>query len=260
MPATLNFSANISFLFQELPFLERFRAAANAGFEAVEFHFPYAWDAAALAEVMLTSGTRVVLFNLPAGDWAKGERGIACLPDRVNEFRAGVSRALDYARALDVPRLNCLAGIPPPGLARDTAMATLTDNLRHAAQVLGDAGIALLVEPLNSRDNPGFLIPTSRQMLALIDAVGAPNLKLQYDLYHAQVMEGDLAGTLATHLPRIGHIQFADNPGRHQPGTGEIRFEFLFAELRRLGYAHWVGAEYLPLGATSDSFGWRNAL
>lgn len=255
MPA-LRFAANLSFLFQESPFLERFAAARACGFDAVEFHFPYDYDAAALAEVMLHNSQQVVLFNLPAGNWATGERGIACMPDRRAEFRAGVERAIEYAQALEVPRLNCLAGIPPTGLDTTEATATLIDNLRYASPRLAAAGIELLLEPLNARDTPGFLIATTRDALRVIDAIGAPNLKLQYDIYHAQVMEGDLTHTLRQHLDRIGHIQVADNPGRHEPGSGEIRFDYLFAELRQMGYRGWIGCEYKPSGRSEESFVW----
>jgi hydroxypyruvate isomerase len=252
----LRFAANLSFLFTELEFLDRFGAAARAGFAGVEFHFPYAHDKAALAEVVLTSGVEVVLFNLPAGDWAAGERGIACLPARKAEFQDGVGRAVEYAEALGCTRLNCLAGIPAPGLSRDKALETLADNLRFAAAVTQRAGIRLLIEPLNDRDNPGFLVPTTRAACEVLAAVGDRNLQLQYDVYHAQVMEGDLARTLERELPRIGHIQIADNPGRHEPGTGEISFPFLFERLQRLGYSGWIGCEYRPSGRSEDSFAW----
>jgi hydroxypyruvate isomerase len=255
MPAMpLQFAANLSFLFAEHEFLERFGAAARAGFKGVEFHFPYAHDKAVLAEVVLTSGVEVALFNLPAGDWAAGERGIACQPARKAEFQDGVGRAVEYAEALGCTRLNCLAGIPdgPAGKAIDT----LVDNLKFAAAVAQRAGIRLLLEPLNTRDTPGFLIPTTTQAMQVIEAVGGKNLYLQYDLYHAQVMEGDLTRTLETLLPKIGHLQVADNPGRHEPGTGEINYPFLFRRLEELGYAGWIGCEYKPRGATEDSFGW----
>lgn len=250
------FAANLSFLFTERPFLERFAAARAAGFTAVEFHFPYAFDPAALAEVVLTSALDIVLFNLPAGDWAAGERGIACHPRRIAEFQDGVGRAIEYARLLGCAQLNCLAGIAPGEISHDKARETLIENLRFAAAVTARAGIELVLEPLNTRDTPGFLVPTSRSALALIKAVGSNNLRLQYDVYHAQVMEGDLARSLQEHLPLIGHIQIADNPGRHQPGTGEINFPFLFAHLDRLGYPGWVGCEYQPSGATADSLAW----
>jgi hydroxypyruvate isomerase len=256
----LRFSANLSLLFGERDFLDRFGAAARAGFAGVEFHFPYAHDKAALSEVVLTSGVEVVLFNLPAGtpeEWAAGGRGIACIPGRKAEFQDGVGRAIEYAEALGCTRLNCLAGIPDG--AQGKAVDTLIDNLKFAAAVTQRANIQLMLEPLNTRDNPGFLISTTTQAMQVIDAVASRNLFLQYDLYHAQVMEGDLARTLETLLPRIGHIQLADNPGRHEPGTGEINFPFLLRRLDELGYAGWVGCEYQPSGGkgrTEDSFNW----
>jgi hydroxypyruvate isomerase len=250
------FAANLSFLFTERPFLERFGAARDAGFAGVEFHFPYAFDRAALAEVVLTSGLDVVLFNLPAGDWAAGERGIACHPRRIAEFQDGVGLAIEYARLLGCLRLNCLAGIAPPEVSVEKARETLAENLRFAAAVTQRAGIELLVEPLNTRDTPGFFLATSEAALGLIGKVGHANLRLQYDIYHAQVMEGDLARRLQEALPRIGHIQLADNPGRNEPGTGEINFPYLLNHLDRIGYAGWVGCEYKPSGATGDSFGW----
>jgi len=250
------FSANLSFLFTERPFLERFAAARDAGFPAVEFHFPYEHDRAALAEVVLTSGLEVVLFNLPPGDWAAGDRGMACHPRRIAEFQDGVGLAIDYARLLGCTRLNCLAGIAPGDIPHDKARETLVENLRFAAAVTKRAGIELVLEPLNTRDTPGFFVSTTRAGLALIDAVGSANLRLQYDIYHAQVMEGDLARTLEEHLPRIGHIQLADNPGRHEPGSGEINFPFLLEHLDRIGYSGWVGCEYKPSGRSEDSFGW----
>lgn len=258
---SLQFSANLSFLFAENDFLDRFGAAAAAGFKGVEFHFPYDYDKAVLAEVTLTSGVEVVLFNLPGGNWAAGERGIACLPERKAEFQDGVGRAIEYAEALGCARLNCLSGslagaVPPAPTFHDKAMATLIDNLRFAAAATQRAGIGLLLEPLNNRDNPGFLVPTTAQAMQVIAAVGSRNLQLQYDVYHAQVMEGDLARTLEKYLPRIGHLQIADNPGRHEPGTGEINFPFIFEWLRQLGYAGWIGCEYLPTGETRDSLGW----
>jgi len=251
---SLQFSANLSFLFTEHDFLDRFGAAARAGFKGVEFHFPYDFDKAVLAEVVLTSGVEVVAFNLPAGNWAAGERGIACLPERKAEFQEGVGRAIDYAEALGCTRLNCLAGIAADDGGQ--AMETLVDNLRFAAAATQRAGIRLMLEPLNNRDNPGFFVSTTARALQVLDAVDSRNLQVQYDVYHAQVMEGDLTRTLETHLARIGHIQIADNPGRHEPGTGEIRFPFLFERLEQLGYSGWIGCEYKPGGVTENSFGW----
>lgn len=254
------FSANLSYLFTEFEFPERFAAARAAGFAGVEFHFPYAFDAALLAEAVMTSEQEVVLFNLPAGNWAAGERGIACHPDRMAEFQDGVGIAIDYARALGSPRLNCLAGLAPPGVAREKALETLAENLRFAAKVLARGGIRLMLEPINSRDMPGFLINSTAQALAAMDAAACGNLFLQYDIYHAQVMEGDLARTIEANLSRIGHMQLADNPGRHEPGTGEINFDFLFGQLDRLGYDEWVGCEYVPLVDTDSSLDWWRRL
>ena len=250
------FAANLSYLFTEVPFERRFAAAAEAGFAAVEFHFPYAFPAARLADAARAAGVEIVLFNLPPGDWAAGERGIACHPDRVDEFRAGIAPAIEYAKALGCPRLNCLAGLLPAGVDAATARATLVANLSFAAQALASAGLTLLLEPINTRDMPGFFVATSRQALDIIAAVGAPNLRLQYDVYHAHIMEGDVARTLAAELPRIGHVQIADHPGRHEPGTGEIDFPFLFGHLDRIGYAGWVGCEYAPSTDTAASLGW----
>lgn len=255
----LRFCANISFLFCEYPFLERFAAAREAGFRAVEFHFPYEFDPVVVAQAALKSEQEIVLFNLPAGssaEWASGGRGIACHPLRVDEFKAGLEMAIAYARLLDCRRLNCLAGIPPAGVALAEARQTLIDNLRCAASVTREARIQLMMEPLNTNDVPGFLVSTTAQALATIAAVAGDNLYLQYDLYHAQVMEGNLTNTLRENLSRVGHIQLADNPGRHEPGTGEINFPFVLKQLDSLGYLGWIGCEYIPSTSTSDSFSW----
>ncbi|MDY0011718.1 MAG: hydroxypyruvate isomerase [Rhodocyclaceae bacterium] len=250
------FSANLSMLFAERPFLARFGAAARAGFQAVECQFPYAFPPDEVAAALAASGLPLVLHNLPAGDWAAGERGIACHPERIAEFRQGVEQALEYARVLDCPRLNCLAGIAPAGVAPEAARATLIHNLRFAARALAQEGRQLLVEPINTFDIPGFLLHHSHDAETLLDQVGEPNLLIQYDIYHAQRMEGELAATLARLLPRIGHIQLADNPGRHEPGSGEINFPWLLRHLDRLGYPGWVGCEYLPLASTEAGLGW----
>jgi len=250
------FAANLTMLFTELPFLERFAAARAAGFGAVEYLFPYDHPMAELAARLRAHGLKQVLHNLPAGDWAAGERGIACHPDRVGEFREGVGRAIAYANALDCPQLNCLAGKLPAGVGAQSAHATLVDNLRYAAGALGAAGIRLLVEPINTFDIPGFFLNRTAQAIALIDEVGSDNLFLQYDVYHAQRMEGELAATLQQHLERIAHVQVADNPGRNEPGSGEINYDFLFAHLDRIGYAGWVGCEYKPAATTAEGLGW----
>ena len=253
------FAANLSMLFTEVEFLDRFAAAARAGFQGVEYLFPYDCPAEELKRRLDDNGLTQVLFNLPAGDWAAGERGIACHPDRVEEFREGVERAIAYSRVLGNTQVNCLAGIKPEGVSDDQARATLVDNLRYAADKLAAAGILLIAEPINTRDIPGFFLKRTEQALALFDEVGSDNLKLQYDIYHMQIMEGDLAPTIETHLARIAHVQIADNPGRHEPGSGEIHYPFLFAHLDRLGYEGWVSAEYKPAGRTEEGLGWLDA-
>lgn len=250
------FAANLTMLFNEVAFVDRFAAAARAGFEGVEYLFPYAYPTEQLAEALATNDLVQVLHNLPAGDWAAGERGIACFPDRVSEFREGVDQAIEYAGALGCKRLNCLAGIAPAGVRLQVLRETLVDNLRYAAEKLDGAGIELLVEPINTRDIPGFFLSRLMPALAIIDEVGSGNLRLQYDVYHMQVMEGDLTRSIASNLPKIGHIQVADNPGRHEPGTGEINYGFVFAELDRLGYQGWIGCEYKPSGDTEAGLAW----
>jgi hydroxypyruvate isomerase len=250
------FAANLSMLFTELPFLERFEAAARHRFRAVEYLFPYAYPAADLAARLQELGLAQVLHNLPAGDWEVGERGIACLPDRKAEFREGVGRAVEYATALHCPQVNCLAGKAPDGVSATVLRDTLVENLSYAASVLQAAGIRLLVEPINTLDIPGFYLNRSAQALQIMDEVGSPNLFLQYDIYHMQIMEGDLARTMERALPRIGHIQLADNPGRNEPGTGEINYPFLFDFLDRAGYRGWIGCEYKPRRRTEEGLGW----
>ncbi|MBB3329394.1 hydroxypyruvate isomerase [Halomonas campaniensis] len=254
------FAANLSMLFTEVEFLDRFAAAARAGFQGVEYLFPYDYPAEEIKRRLDGNGLTQVLFNLPAGDWAAGERGIACHPDRVEEFRDGVERAIAYARVLGNTQVNCLAGIKPQGVSDDEARRTLIENLRFAAKKLADAGILLIAEPINTRDIPGFFLNRTEQALAIFDEVASDNLRLQYDIYHMQIMEGDLAPTIEKHLARIAHIQIADNPGRHEPGTGEIHYPFLFAHLDRVGYRGWVGAEYKPAGRTEEGLGWLDAV
>lgn len=254
------FSANLSMLFTEVPFLDRFERAAQAGFEAVEFMFPYAHSPQEIKARLDATGLKAVLHNLPAGDWEGGDRGIACDPARVAEFRAGVARGVAYATTLGVPQLNCLAGKAPDGADDALLRHTFVDNLRFAAAALHQAGLRLLVEPINRYDIPGFYLQRTAQALSVLDEVGAPNAFVQYDIYHAQRTEGELAATLAQHLARIGHIQIADNPGRHEPGSGEINYRFLFQHLDRIGYQGWVGAEYRPASTTEAGLGWRAAL
>lgn len=250
------FCANLSMLFTEVDFLERFAAAAQAGFSGVEYLFPYDYPAEELKARLDANGLTQVLFNLPAGDWAAGERGIACHPERVEEFRQGVEQAIAYARVLGNTQVNCLAGIRPQGHDCASVRQTFVDNLRYAADRLEAAGITLVMEMINTRDIPGFYLNNTAQALELRAAVGSANLQLQYDIYHMQIMEGDLARTLEENLAVIRHVQLADNPGRHEPGTGEINYRFLFEHLDRIGYAGWVGCEYKPLTTTEAGLGW----
>ena len=254
------FAANLTMLFNELPFLERFAAAKAAGFEAVEYLFPYPFEKDALVQALKSNGLTQVLHNLPAGNWDAGERGIACHPDRMEEFRAGVDQAIAYATALGCRQVNCLAGKVPAGVSPAQAQATFVANLKYAAEKLQAARIKLLIEPINSYDIPGFFLNTTAQALAVLEAVGSDNLYIQYDIYHAQRMEGELAATMQKHLARIAHIQLADNPGRNEPGTGEINYAFLFRHLDAIGYTGWIGCEYKPRTTTSDGLGWIQAL
>ncbi len=254
------FAANLSMLFTEVPFAQRFERAARAGFDAVECQFPYELPAADLKALLDAHGLTMVLHNLPAGDWAAGDRGIACDPARVDEFRAGVAQAIAYATALGVKKINCLAGKPPAGIGDAQARQTLVANLRFAATELAGHEIALLVEPINTYDIPGFWLDSTAKAIAVLDEVGAPNAFVQYDIYHAQRMEGELAGTLQKNLSRIGHIQIADNPGRNEPGSGEINFAFLFDFIDRIGYNGRIGAEYKPAAGTEAGLGWMTAL
>ena len=254
------FAANLTMLFNEVPFLDRFERAAKAGFEAVEFLFPYDHSAEEIKQRLDDNGLKLVLHNLPAGDWNAGERGIACHPDRVAEFRAGVAKAIAYAKTLGVGQLNCMAGKAPAGVGDELLRQTFVDNLRYATAELKKAGLRLLIEPINTFDIPGFYLNRTTQALAIIDEVGSDNLYVQYDIYHAQRMEGELAATIEKCLPRIGHMQLADNPGRNEPGTGEIHYPFLFALLDRIGYDGWIGCEYKPATTTEAGLGWRQKL
>ncbi len=253
------FAANLSMLFTERDFLARFSAAADAGFRGVEYLFPYDYPAADVARALRDARLEQVLFNLPAGDWAAGERGIACLPDRVDEFKAGVAKAVAYADVLECKRVNGLAGKVPAGVAREDAHRTFVANLRYAAHELERAGVAFVTEAVNTYDIPGFFLSRSDQAFALFDEVGAKNLTFQYDIYHMQRMEGELAATIRANLARIGHVQLADNPGRHEPGTGEINYPFLFNVLDEIGYTGWVGCEYVPSSGTAAGLGWAKA-
>ncbi len=248
--------ANLSLLYTELDFMDRFAAAAKSGFKGVEYLFPYAYPKEQLAEALERNKLVQVLHNMPAGDWAKGDRGIACNPARVGEFQEGVGKAIEYATTLGCKQLNCLAGLAPQGVAPDKLRATFVANLKFAAEKTKAAGIRLVTEPVNNRDIPGFYLNRSQQALEIMDEVGSDNLWLQYDIYHMQVMEGNLAKTIETNLARINHMQLADNPGRHEPGTGEINYPFLFDWIDRIGYPGWIGCEYNPKAGTVEGLGW----
>ncbi len=250
------FCANLSMLFTEHDFLDRFDAAAKAGFEGVEYLFPYDYDAAGIKAKLDANNLTQVLFNLPAGDWAAGERGIACHPDRIEEFRAGVDRAIAYAKVLGNEQVNCLAGIQPEGVSASQAEDTFVENLKYAAKKLEDAGIRLVMEAINTRDIPGFFLNNTAQALRIRDRVGSDNLTLQYDIYHMQIMEGDICPTLEANIGAIRHLQLADNPGRHEPGTGELNYRFIFGFIDRIGYDGWIGCEYKPATTTEAGLGW----
>ena len=251
------FAANLTMLFNEVAFMDRFEAAARAGFRGVEFLFPYAFDAEQIGDKLKACQLELVLHNLPAGNWEAGERGIACHPGRIGQFQEGVGQAIGYAKVLGVTQLNCLAGIVPAGADAEQARSTLVGNLKFAADKLKEEGIRLLVEPINTFDIPGFCLSGTRQALALIADTGSDNLFLQYDIYHMQRMEGELAATIKANLPMIKHIQLADNPGRFEPGTGEINYRYLLALLDEIGYDGWVGCEYKPKAGTVEGLGWR---
>lgn len=255
----LKFSANLSFLYQELGFLDRFAAAAKDGFGAVEYLGPYAETPEAVAKALRDNGLVQALFNVPSGNWAGGERGIACLPERVDEFRTGVRTALDYAAALNCPKVNVISGLVPAGADMQLLEDTLVENLKFAADLCAKAGVKLLIEPINTRDIPGFFLTTTKQAEGILERVGSSNLYIQYDVYHMQVMEGDLIPTYTRLKDRIAHIQVADNPGRNEPGTGEINYPFVLGEIDRLGYDGWIGCEYKPRNGTTAGLGWMKA-
>jgi len=254
------FAANLTMLFTEMPFLDRFEAAHKNGFSAVEFLFPYAWPADEIKALLDTNKLELVLHNLPAGNWDAGERGIACHPDRVNEFKEGVNKAIAYATILGVKQLNCLAGKKLDHVSAEQTHTTLVNNLKFAAQELKHHGLKLLIEPINFFDIPGFYLNHTQHALDLIDSVGSDNLFVQYDIYHMQRMEGEIAATIEKHLSKIAHIQIADNPGRFEPGTGELNYAFMFKHLDQIGYQGSIGCEYKPKTTTEAGLGWLKAL
>lgn len=254
-------AANLSMMYTEHPFLDRFAAAAGDGFEAVEYLFPYEFPASELALRLRDSGLRQVLFNAPPGDWAAGERGTACLPGREDDFRTGVRQALDYAGTLGCPRVHLMAGLAPSGADRARLRETCLRNLEWAANAAAAQGVDCLIEPINTRDIPGFFLNRQDEAHAIVAEVGAPNLKVQMDLYHCQIVEGDVAMKLRRWLPtgRVGHLQIAGVPERHEPDVGELNYAYLFRVIDELGFDGWVGCEYRPKGGTSEGLGWRVA-
>ena len=252
-------AANLTMLFNEVDFLQRFDEAAKAGFKAVEFLFPYDYTVEQIKDKLTSNNLQLVLHNLPAGNWAGGERGIACHPDRVAEFKEGVDKAITYGKALGVKQINCLAGIKPQGVSDEEARATLVSNLKYAADKLKAEGIQLLIEPINTFDIPGFFLSRTKQALDIIKDTGSDNIFVQYDIYHMQRMEGELTATIKANQSMIKHIQLADNPGRFEPGTGEINYQYLFRMLDEIGYDGWIGCEYKPKAGTTAGLGWRAA-
>ncbi|MGR5222445.1 hydroxypyruvate isomerase [Vibrio parahaemolyticus] len=249
-------AANLSMLFTEYKFIDRFEAASKSGFQGVEYLFPYDFEPKEIADKLNEYSLTQVLFNLPAGDWAKGERGIACHPERVEEFREGVSQAIRYAKVLNCNQLNCLVGIKPENVTEKDAFKTAVNNLKYASEKLGTEGIQLIVEAINTQDIPNFFIDSTDKAIRIISEVGKGNLQYQYDIYHMQIMEGNLARTLTDHKAVIKHIQLADNPGRNEPGTGEINYPFLLKHIDEIGYEGWIGCEYVPKTTTEESLSW----
>ncbi len=253
------FAANLSLMFPQLDFLDRFAAARACDFDAVEFLFPYAYPPELIAGLLHQHGLQLVLHNLPPGDWASGDRGLACDPARREEFRDGVALAARYARALRAPRLHCMAGIMPPVGAAEVR-ACYIDNLRFAARALAPDGIDLLIEPINTIDMPGYFLTGSEQAAAIVAECAEPNLFMQCDLYHLQRMGEDVPAVLRRHLPLMRHMQLADVPGRHEPGSGAMNYHALFQLIDQLGYLGWIGCEYHPQGDTAAGLGWMSTL
>ena len=255
------FAANLTMMYTELGFLDRFAAASRDGFTAVEYLFPYEHPAATLAASLKDHGQRQVLFNAPPGDWKAGERGITALPGREQEFRDGFLRALEYAHVLECPRIHCMAGLTPAGVDRARLLGVYTANLAWAAEKARAAGVAVLIEPIALRNILGFFLNCQAEAHAIVSEIGAPNLKILMDLFHCQVEEGDLAIKIRKYLAdpkqtRVGHFQVAGVPERHEPDTGEVRYEYLFDLIDGLGYDGWIGCEYTPAAATSQGLGW----
>jgi hydroxypyruvate isomerase len=249
-------NANLSMMFNEVGFIDRFASAARAGFRGVEFLFPYEYPAAQIREQLDRHKLEMVLFNMPPGNFAAGDRGLACDPAKIGEFQAGVGKALEYATALGCKQLHVMAGLKPRGVNEQTMGETYITNLQFAGKELAKHGIGMLIEAINTRDIPGFYLNYSRQAFDIMHYADVPNLRFQYDIYHMQIMEGDLAPTIERNLSKIGHMQLADTPGRHEPGSGEINYSFLFRHIDKIGYRGWIGCEYRPAGKTEDGLGW----
>jgi hydroxypyruvate isomerase len=251
-----NFSANLTMIFNEVDFPDRFRAAAKAGFKAVEFLLPYAYDKNQLADIVKKNGLQVVLFNMPMGDLSAGDRGLACDPARVGEFQDGVGKAIDYALTLRCSQIHCMPGLRPRGVSEEKMRETYIASLQFAGKELAKHGMRILIEAINTIDIPGFYLNYSHQAFDIMHYANVPNLFFQYDIYHMQIMEGNLAPTIEKNLAKIGHIQLADTPGRHEPGTGEINYNFLLPHLDKIGYQGWIGCEYRPATTTEAGLGW----
>ncbi len=251
------FAANLSMMFNEMPFLDRFEAARKADFDGVEYLFPYEHPAAEIRKRLDGAGLTQVLFNMAPGDWAKGDRGLASLPGRQAEFRESVKRALEYAHALDCKLLHCMSGIPPEDVSQTTAAALYAANLAWAAEQAAPAGVKIVIEPINHRDMPRYHLHTQAQGAAVVEALGRDRLGLQFDVYHVQVTEGDITKRMEQYMPVIAHMQIADVPARNEPGTGEIGWGFVFRRMDELGYQGWVGCEYRPAGETVAGLRWR---
>jgi hydroxypyruvate isomerase len=249
-------AANLNYLFTEVDLLDRFGAAAKAGFRGVEYQFPYDQDRHAMAGRLREHELEMVLINLPAGDRQAGDAGMACDPNRVQEFRDGVELGIEFAESLACPQLNCLAGIAPAEIEAGVLFETFVENLRFASARFANAGLRLLIEPLNTRDRPGFYLSRSAQAMEVIEAVGTDNVYLQFDVYHAQIMQGDIVTSFREYRDRIAHVQIADNPGRHEPGTGELNFSYILDAIDKSGYEGWVSCEYAPSTSTEASLAW----
>ena len=252
----MNFAANLTMLFTEYDFLDRFEKAYKNNFKAVEYLFPYDYNPQELKNLLNEFNLKQALHNLPAGDWNNGERGIACHPDRIDEFKNGVDTAIEYAKTLNCNQLNCLIGIPPEGISEEELENLIIDNLKYASDKLKNEKIILLIEAINTIDIPGFYLNTTEQAKAIINKVKSDNIFIQYDAYHMQIMEGNLSLTLRDNIEMIKHIQIADHPGRNEPGTGEINYDFLFKYIKSIGYEGYIGCEYNPYNGTENGLKW----